>query len=581
MDQLQIQLSQVLLMLQNNPKEFIAFNMPHMSGRYTFIAAFKSNVKEIWIIDSGATDHICITLLRMHDVHTCSPILISLPNGQQVKVTQIGSGHDGSMTYGFLFGGLYALSPTTDTTTKIPSTASNTSTSFTVSTTSYLTTLWHNRLGNYPPIQSPTTYTTPSPSIQSPTHPITKPASPTPKPSPTPIPTSSPQNNTEPTLINTPFTSPTLEPPLIPPPPSEPHSYFQASKDPRWQEAMNKKIKALDQNKTWEFTTLPPEKTAIGSKWVFRIKLNANGSIERFKARLVAQGCTQKEGIDYKETFALVAKMVTVRCLLSINIKNNWFIEQLDINNAFLHGDLNEEVYMKVPKGYPQTLHHNTVCKLTKSFYGLKLTNSQWFEKLTTFLIQLVFKQSYVDTSLFTITYNGTITSLLVYVDDILLISKDGNFIKEIKTKLHDKFNIKNLGPLHYYLGIDFLRNSTGLAMTQRKYALELLECANVLDIKLIATPMDTTIKLNDSDGYLLPDPSTYRTLVGKLLYLTITRPDLSFAAQALNQYSHSPRSSHYEALLRVLKYIKLCSGQGLFFPSQNTNHLTTYYDSD
>nr|GEU94777.1 retrovirus-related Pol polyprotein from transposon TNT 1-94 [Tanacetum cinerariifolium] len=131
--------------------------------------------------------------------------------------------------------------------------------------------------------------------------------------------------------------------------------------------------------------------------------------------------------------------------------------------------------------------------------------------------------KSYMDTSLFTITYNGTITSLLVYVDDILLISKDGNFIKEIKTK--------------------------------KKYALELIECADVLDIK----PVATTIKLNDSDSYLLPDPSTYKTLVGKLLYLTIVKPDLSFATQALSQYSHSPRSSHYEALLRVLKYIKLC----------------------
>nr|GEY38271.1 retrovirus-related Pol polyprotein from transposon TNT 1-94 [Tanacetum cinerariifolium] len=265
----------------------------------------------------------------------------------------------------------------------------------------------------------------------------------------------------------------------------EPYSYFQASKDPRWQEAMNKEIKALEHNKTWEFTTRPPGKKTTGSKWVFRIKLNANGSIKRFKARLVAQGCTQKEGIDYKDTLTLVSKIVTMRCLLSIAIKNNWFLEQF--NNAFVHGDLNEEVYI------------------------------HWFEKPITFLIQLGFKQSYVDTSLFTITYNGTITSLLVYVDDILLISKDSNFIKEIKTK----------------------------------------------DIKPIATPMDTTIKLNDSDSYLLPDPSTYKTLVGKLLYLTIIRPDLSFAALALSQYSHSPRSSHYEALLRVLRYIKLCPGQG------------------
>nr|GEW93900.1 hypothetical protein [Tanacetum cinerariifolium] len=164
--------------------------------------------------------------------------------------------------------------------------------------------------------------------------------------------------------------------------------------------------------------------------------INANGSVERFKARLVAQSFNQKEGINFKETFAPVAKMVRDRCLLSITIMNNWFIEQLDINNAFLHGDLNDEVYMKVPQGL-----------------------------------------------------------------------------------------------LHYYLGIEFPRNSTGLAMTQRRYALELLECVEVLDIKSTATPMDTTIKLNDSDGYLLPVPSTYRTLVSKLLYLTITRPDLSFAA--------------------------------------------------
>ncbi|GJV77004.1 retrovirus-related pol polyprotein from transposon TNT 1-94 [Tanacetum coccineum] len=213
---------------------------------------------------------------------------------------------------------------------------------------------------------------------------------------------------------------------------------------------MNKEIEALELNKTWTFTLLPPGKTPIGNKWVFMIKLKADGNVERYKERLVAKGFNQKEGINYKETFAHVAKMVTVRSLLAVAVEKGYQIEQLDINNAFLHRDLHEE---------------------------------------------LGFKQSYVDTSLFTITHQG----------------------------------IKDLGPLHYYLGIEFLRNSSGLSMTQRKYALELLECADVLDSKPIATPMDPIIKLNSTDGYLLLDPSTYRTLVGKLLYLTITRPDLSF----------------------------------------------------
>nr|GEU94285.1 zinc finger, CCHC-type [Tanacetum cinerariifolium] len=272
-------------------------------------------------------------------------------------------------------------------------------------------------------------------------------------------------------------------------------------------------------------------KTRIGNKWVFKIKLKADGNIERYKARLVAKGFNQKEGIDYKETFAPITKMVTVRTLLATSIQKGYLIEQLDINNAFLHRDLHEE--------------------------------------------------SYVDTSLFTITHQGSFTPILVYVDDILAVGKDSAFISTIKQHLHKQFSIKDLGPLHYYLGIEFMRNSSGLAMSQMKYALELLECAEVLENKPIATPMDLIIKLNSTYGNLLPDPSTYRTLVGKLFFLTITRIDLSFTAQALIQYSYNPRSLHFDALIRVLRYIKLCPGQGLFFPVDIILHFTTYYDSD
>ncbi|GKB65364.1 retrovirus-related pol polyprotein from transposon RE1 [Tanacetum coccineum] len=232
---------------------------------------------------------------------------------------------------------------------------------------------------------------------------------------------------------------------------------------------MHKELQALEINSTWELTTLPTGKTPIGNKWMFRIKFKANGVIERFKSRLVAKGFTQKEGIDYKDTFAPVAKMVSVKALLAVAVTKNWFIEQLDINNSFLHGDLHEEG--------------------------------------TCFL------------------------ALLIYVDDILLTGNDKTMIQTIHQQLDKQFSIKDLGSLHYYLGIEILHSNKGLVMTQRKYALDLLQCANILNYKPSTIPLDPLKNLNLTDGDPLPDPSLYRKLVGKLIYLTITRPDLSFAA--------------------------------------------------
>lgn len=236
---------------------------------------------------------------------------------------------------------------------------------------------------------------------------------------------------------------------------------------------------------------------------------------------------------------------------------------------------------MTIPQGYTNSFPPNSVCKFNKSLYGFKQANRQWFAKLTNFLLQLGFKQSYVDTSLFTHSTSHSFTTILVYVDDLLLTGNDQFFINTVKTRLHDTFSIKDLGPLHYYLGIEILRNSSGIVMTQRKYALELLKHAHLLDAKPASTPLDPNLKLNPNDGDLLPDPSIYRTLVGKLIYLTISRPNIAFVAQALSQFSHQPRTTHLVALYRVLRYIKLCPGQGLHFPSAIDPQLTTYYDID
>ncbi|GKD62640.1 retrovirus-related pol polyprotein from transposon TNT 1-94 [Tanacetum coccineum] len=292
---------------------------------------------------------------------------------------------------------------------------------------------------------------------------------------------------------------------------SEPHTYLQALKDPRWIEAINKEIQALEANHAWDITTLPPGKLRIRSKWVFRIKFKADGDIERFKARVVAKGFNNKECIDYIETFAPVAKMVSVKALIVVATHHNWDILQLDINNAFLHGDLDEEVYMIVPQGCLKKLPPNLVCKMKKSLYGLKQANRQWFIKLIDFLKVFGFHQSYADTSLFTLTNGSSFTALLIYVDDILLTGNDTATIKLIKQQLNLTFSIKDLQSLHYYLGVEILQNSTGLVMSQRKYALDLLQSVGLLNHKPSTIPMNPIKTLNATDGIPLADPSHYR----------------------------------------------------------------------
>ena len=236
---------------------------------------------------------------------------------------------------------------------------------------------------------------------------------------------------------------------------------------------MEKEIEALLANHTWEVVTLPTGKKPIGCKWVFKVKLKADGSLERCKARLVAQGYTQKYGIDYDETFSPVVKMATVRCIIAVAANMNWDIYQLDVNNAFLHGDLHEEVYMRMPEGIPNP--ENKVCKLTKSLYGLKQASKQWFAKLHSELQKQGFIQSKNDYSLFIKKHEGYITLAAVYVDDILLTGNHLPTITALKKHLNDVFSIKDLGILSYFLGIEVGYMSDGVILTQKKFTKSLL----------------------------------------------------------------------------------------------------------
>jgi hypothetical protein len=311
---------------------------------------------------------------------------------------------------------------------------------------------------------------------------------------------------------------------------SEPTSFFQANQSPQWQAAMADELTTLAANNTWSLTPLPPGKNSIGCKWVYKVKLKADGTLERYKARLVAKGYTQQEGLDYLETFSPVAKFSTVRTLLAVASAQNWSLTQLDVNNALLHGDLTKEVYMDLPPGFPSKGETNLVCKLNKSLYGLKQASRQWFAKFSATILKQGFNQSKSDYSLFTRLQGTTFIALLVYVDDILLARNNIEAVYTLKNSLHAKFKLKDLGNLKYFLGLEVARSTKGISLCQRKYALHILSDSGMLGCKPVTTPMEQNLKLCQSDGDYLDDPSTYKRLVGRLLYLIVIRPNLSFA---------------------------------------------------
>ncbi|GKD84791.1 retrovirus-related pol polyprotein from transposon RE2 [Tanacetum coccineum] len=272
---------------------------------------------------------------------------------------------------------------------------------------------------------------------------------------------------------------------------------------------MDSELEALEQNKTWTIEKLPPHKKALGCKWVYKIKYKSDGTIERFKARLVILGNHQVAGVDYSETFA-----------------------SMDVDNAFLHGDLEEEVFMKLPLG----LHKGQpgeACKLRKSLYGLRQAPRCWFSKLSSALKTYGFVQSYSDYSLFTLQQNGV------------------------------QLNVLDLGNLKYFLGIEVARAKEGIFLCQRKYALDKISEVGLLGAKPAKISMEQNHHLGLAQRRLFEDPGQYRRLVGRLIYLCFTRPDLAYSVHVLSQFMQNPQIEHWEAAIRVVRYLKGSTGQG------------------
>lgn len=228
------------------------------------------------------------------------------------------------------------------------------------------------------------------------------------------------------------------------------------------------------------------------------------------------------KGIDYSHTFSPVVKASTVRIILSLAVLNNWNLHQLDVNNAFLHGFLNETVYMEQPPGFTNHQFPNHVCKLNKALYGLKQAPRAWFHRLSTFLMANGFSCSRADTSLFIFKRDSCIMYLLVYVDDLILTGNQDAIVKSFIARLNKEFAIKDLGDLNYFLGLEVTYTNDGLFLNQSKYAREILDRAKMMDAKPAPTPLSTHVSFT-ATGEPYSDPTHYRSIVGALQYLSIT----------------------------------------------------------
>ncbi|KAM1757600.1 hypothetical protein ACFX11_006838 [Malus domestica] len=337
----------------------------------------------------------------------------------------------------------------------------------------------------------------------------------------------------------------------------EPATYKLALKCKVWVDAMKEELDALHTQSTWSLVPLPAQKNLVGCKWVFKIKRNADGSIGRYKARLVAKGFNQEEGIDYGETFSPVVKPTTVRLVLAMTAHFAWPLRQLDVKNAFLHGVLQEEVYMSQPPGFGDPHHSDFVCKLHKSLYGLKQAPRAWNDRFTSFLPSLGFTTTPAAPSLFVKHFGSNVVILLLYVDDIILTGNDPSLINDVIVALTKEFDIKDLGPLHFFLGIQVLSQTDGLVLSQTKYVKDLLIKTEMLDSKPCSTPCLPYNRLVLDDGKPYNNPALYRSVVGALQYLTFTRPDIAFAVHQVYQFMQTPMESHFSAVKRILRYLK------------------------
>lgn len=340
-----------------------------------------------------------------------------------------------------------------------------------------------------------------------------------------------------------------------------------------FKKAMLVEIKSLEDKGVWEIVPKPKDKKLIRSKWVYAYKTDQDDYITRFKARLVAQGFSQVEGEDYDATFAPVVKIRSVRLLLALALHHDLHIEQLDVETAYLYGELQIPNYMKMPPGFEQhdSEGRELVCKLVKSLYGLHQSGREWFDCLTKYLKSIAFDPLKTDPCLFSRDQGGERVILSLYVDDVISVTKNAKVAKDFKHEIRNRFAIVDGGEANWVLKIQIERFDDGIFLVQMTYAEEILRKANLWDFeesKEYDTPMMTTWTHDPTSPDLSPVMQKwYHSFVMKIAYLSQnTRPDLAYAANVLAQWQSKANESDLRALHRTLKYVKHTYDYGLWY---------------
>eukprot|EP00253_Pinus_taeda_P032282 PITA_32282 len=318
---------------------------------------------------------------------------------------------------------------------------------------------------------------------------------------------------------------------------------------------MDEEMNAIERNKTWKLVELPKGKEVIGVKWVYKTKSNAEGKIERHKARLVVKGYKQLYGRDYEETFAPVARMETVRAVLSIAAQNKWKVYQMDVKSTFLNGVLIEEVYIEQPLGYVKKGQEHKVCKLKKALYGMKQAPRAWYSRIDSYLQENGFEKCEGEPTVYIKKKDGKLLIVVLYVDDVIFTGNNVYLIENFKAVMKEEFEMIDMGLLRYFLGIEVDQNENGIFISQAKYVNEVLDRFNMQECKTAITPTLMGLKLSKEDNSKDFDPSLYKSIVGSLMYLTATRSDIMFAVSLISRFMERPKEAHWQAAKRILSH--------------------------
>lgn len=346
-----------------------------------------------------------------------------------------------------------------------------------------------------------------------------------------------------------------------------------------WKKAMNVELESMQTNKAWDLVELPPGKFAIKNRWVFRLKRHPDGSIDKYRARMVIQGCAQRPGIDFDDTFSPVTRLDTVRSLLAIAAKERMKLKHFDVSAAFLYGDISETIYMRQPEGFEDGT--NRVCKLKRSLYGLKQASRCWNQKFDDFMGSLNFVQSKEDPCLYVRHKNAVKIFVALYVDDGLVASNSSSEIETFISELQSKFKIV-AKELTYFLGLEITQVENGIAVGQAAFVKKILDRFGMSNCNKVSTPIE---KLPNLEPGKVSEPVDfpYRSAVGALLYLARgTRFDISFVVSVLSRTLENPSQLDVGRIKRVFRYLAGTINHSLVYEWQpGCSELSCYSDAD